>query len=316
MTREFLEDLRTEVAEGPRPRQMLVTLMAEYWVELGARAPSGALVELMEEFGVPGSGARTLLSRICRRGRLEQHREGRRTFYSFADGARGRVLQGFNSMARFGRVPGPDPFIWTTVVFSVPEAQRPRRLKLHKGLSWMGFAPLYDGVWVSPQAAREGVAGLLRSLEIDAATVFEATAHGVGRTHGLPTDAWSVPLIRSRYEAFLDQVEEALAAVDSGRVTAAEALVLRTQLINVWRWFPRMDPGLPLDLLPADWPRQRAAACFRKLYAKLEPLAVSFVRAVVERHSAEHLDDVRSHRIPEQVPEVITVSGVPAYQRY
>lgn len=316
MEDSFLEALRVDMTEGPRPRQMLVTLMADYWIAEGSSAPSGALVDLLTEFNVPPTGTRTLLSRLCRRGRLESHKDGRRTFYSLAPGPRRRLIQGFDAIARFGRSPEPDPFIWTCVAFSVPEAVRVRRMQLHKGLGWMGFAPLYDGVWVSPQAARIQVDSLLKSLEIDSATVFEATAYGAGRTRGLPTDAWSIPALQKRYEAFMAGAAPALSRVTDGHVTAAEALVMRTELINVWRCFPRMDPRLPLDLLPAPWPRAEAAELFKTLYSKLDPLATSFVSNAVERHSPAHIKFVSSHIVPDRVPQQESHGTLPLYFKY
>ncbi|WP_146340350.1 PaaX family transcriptional regulator C-terminal domain-containing protein [Nesterenkonia sp. NBAIMH1] len=297
--KRFLEGLRAEMAEGPRPRQLLVTLMADYWITPGASAPSGALVDLLEEFDVPPSGTRTLLSRLCRQGRLESFKEGRRTFYSIAPGSRRRLVSGFSAIARFGAEKEPDPFIWTCLMFSVPEGMRTRRLRLHKGLRWMGFAPLYDGVWVSPQAAREQVDALLKSQEISSATVFEATAYSAGLTYGQPTDAWSIPTLQDQYARFLDEAGQALQRVSEGKVTAAEALVMRTELINVWRCFPRADPSLPLGLLPQPWPRQEAAELFSTLYAQLEPLASSMVHNAVERHSRAHMTFVSSHRVAD-----------------
>src|SRR5690625_2496846 len=300
--RPFLEGLRSELTEGPRPRQLLVTLMADYWIEPDAAVPSGALVDLLSEFDVPPSGTRTLLSRLCRRGRLELHKEGRRTFYSLAPGPRHRLLTGFAAISRFGRLPEPDPFVWTCLTFSIPESLRVRRLRLHKALRWMGFAPLYDGVWVSPQAARRQVEPLLHSLEIDSATVFESTTFSTGRTYGLPTDAWSLQALMKQYEQFLTEAAPALTRVSQGHVTAAEALVMRTNLINVWRCFPRIDPGLPLRQLPSPWPRTEAAELFKTLYAKLDPMATSFARNAVERHSAAHVKFVSSHNVPAAPP--------------
>lgn len=37
----FLEHMRVRTAEGTRARQMLITLMADYWLTEGALAPSG-----------------------------------------------------------------------------------------------------------------------------------------------------------------------------------------------------------------------------------------------------------------------------------
>jgi phenylacetic acid degradation operon negative regulatory protein len=33
--------------------------------------------------------------------------------------------------------------------------------------------------------------------------------------------------------------------------------------VQQWRVVPFLDPGLPAELLPADWPGPAAAECFR-----------------------------------------------------
>jgi phenylacetic acid degradation operon negative regulatory protein len=292
---EFLGHLRLELADGTRPQQMLVTLMADYWFAEGALAPSGTLVSLMEEFGVSSSGTRTLLGRLTHAGRLNTMKEGRRTFYGLTPASRERLGAGLRDIVGFGRVPDPEPVIWTCLAFSIPEHQRSERQKLRKGLAWLGFAPLYDGVWISPLSNQDKVHALLNKLEVESATLFEATAQGIGRTRGLPTDAWDIPRLRQYYEEFLRETGPLLGLVERGDITASAALVLRTELINVWRCFPRFDPHLPLALLPSPWPRSEASEVFRALYDKLEPLASSLVRHHVESHSPEHVDDISTH---------------------
>jgi phenylacetic acid degradation operon negative regulatory protein len=38
---------------------------------------------------------------------------------------------------------------------------------------------------------------------------------------------------------------------------------LQVQLVQQWRVVPFLDPGLPAELLPADWPGPAAAESFR-----------------------------------------------------
>ena len=53
------------------------------------------------------------------------------------------------------RVRDPHPFhaplgVWTFVTFSLPEELRSLRSRLRSTLTWEGFAPLRDGLWVAP----------------------------------------------------------------------------------------------------------------------------------------------------------------------
>src|SRR5450756_2690082 len=66
--------------------------------------------------------------------------------------------------------------MWSLVAFSIPEEHRAARDELRKALRWLGFAPLYDGLWVSPRDHADGVLARLRDLGISTATAFRATA--------------------------------------------------------------------------------------------------------------------------------------------
>jgi DNA-binding transcriptional regulator PaaX len=52
---------------------------------------------------------------------------------------------------------------------------------------------------------------------------------------------------------------------------------MRTRIVHRWRLFLFNDPGLPQDVLPADWPGQEAAAQFEEAARRLLPLTDEFV---------------------------------------
>lgn len=287
----FLEDLRARLTDGTRARQMLITLMADYWLAEGALAPSGVLVDLMGDFGVSVSGSRTLLSRLTREGRFVTVKDGRRTFYALSEQARTRLAGGLRRIADFGDPERGRAGRWTGVAFSVPEQQRAVRQQLRKGLSWLGFAPLYDGMWITPRPVGREAEALIGQLGIGHASVFEGRITGIGDCHGKPTDAWDIESIEQLYGEFLD----GMGRLGDLATDPAEALVLRTELINVWRSFPRIDPDLPLELLPGDWPRFRAQAAFVRSYDALAPAAMRRVRGALEGVAPEYGQHVAAH---------------------
>lgn len=291
---QFLEELRRDVAEGPRPRQVLLTLLADYWLAPGAAVPSGALVELAADFGISEAGARTVLTRLARDGRVSVSRLGRQTFYELTPWMRRRLGVGLERMRTFGREE-EQVERWTCVAFSVPEEQRAVRHKLRTGLQWLGFAPWYDGLWISPRASGAAVGALISSLDVEAASVFEADLKAVAPAYGQPVDAWDLGAIRAVYERFLDEVDPVLAHLGDEDPGGVGALVRRTQLVNVWRLVPGLDPGLPVDVLPADWPRERARVAFEELYSRLAPAALRRVRAAVSTRAPERASDAEVH---------------------
>ncbi|OLT37679.1 hypothetical protein BJF79_29220 [Actinomadura sp. CNU-125] len=300
-----LESLRCAVVEGPRGRQLLITLMADYWLAPDAVAPSGAVVELMNDMGVSASGTRTLLSRLTREGRLQSVKEGRRTFYALSQQALTRLSTGFDAIRRFGVDEAHDPDApWLILMFSVPEEQRALRQQLRRGLSWMGFSPLYDGVWITPRPVEHQAVALCRKLGVESASIAAGSIEAIGRDHGRPTDAWDLPLAQGLYQAFARHLASPLERLSAGEMTADEALRLRTEIMNIWRGFPKFDPGLPERELPAGWPRAAARTAFAGLYDGAAKPAGDRVREVVARHSPAHLDLVVERLIdPEGPPD-------------
>jgi phenylacetic acid degradation operon negative regulatory protein len=54
-------------------------------------------------------------------------------------------------------------------------------------------------------------------------------------------------------------------------------------LLDAWRLFPRLDPGLPASLLPADWPARAAWELFDGLRVSWSAAGLRYVRAVTGR---------------------------------
>lgn len=290
----FLSSVRTAVADGPKSRQLLLTLMADYWMDPNARVPSAALVQLLADFGITSTGARTILNRLAREERLVMTREGRRTFYALSERARRRVVEGLKRIEGFGGA-GEQGGQWTCVAFSIPEDVRQNRHKLRSGLQWLGFAPLYDGLWVCPRPVADQASRVVKSLGITAATVFEGALTGIGSAYGRPTDAWDLEVIEAAYRDFVAQLEAVVPLVEAGRFDDREALVWRTELMNVWRAFPKLDPDLPESMLPSGWLRPRARLLFDRLYGGLAEPAQRHVRHVVSSHSPDSAPWARAH---------------------
>jgi len=135
-----------------RPPRLLLTLLGDYWWQRTESLPSAAIVGLLAEFGVSDSAARAALSRLTRNGLLVTLRNGRRTYVQLSSRAADVLDDGARRIFSFGGRPSPWDGMWSLVAFSIPEEHRSARDELRKALRWLGFAPLYDGLWVSPRA--------------------------------------------------------------------------------------------------------------------------------------------------------------------
>jgi phenylacetic acid degradation operon negative regulatory protein len=173
------------------------------------------------------------------------------------------------------------------VAFSIPEQNRAARDALRKQLRWLGFAPLYDGLWVAPRDHASAVVGQLSDLGISTATAFRATTVPGIEPDGFPQRAWDLDDLHTRYEAFISYAQRLRERALAGRISPVEALVARTRVMDEWRAFPGLDPDLPVELLPDAWPRTAARELFIAAYDLLGPLAAHRVRQIIARYSRE-----------------------------
>jgi phenylacetic acid degradation operon negative regulatory protein len=277
-----------------RPPRLLLTLLGDYWWRRTEPLPSAVIVALLAEFGVSDSAARAALSRLTRNGLLVTSRNGRRTFVQLSARAADVLDDGARRIFTFGRHPDPWDGMWSLVAFSIPEEHRAARDELRKALRWLGFAPLYDGLWVSPRDHAGEVIGRLKDLGITTATAFRATALPLpgGAPAGaaasdIPARAWDLSGLRERYEEFNTFAGMLRDQTEAGKISVADALVARTRVMDEWRAFPALDPDLPDELLPDAWPRAAARELFIACYDLLGPIATRRVRQIIARYSPE-----------------------------
>jgi phenylacetic acid degradation operon negative regulatory protein len=277
-----------------RPPRLLLTLLGDYWWQRTESLPSAAIVGLLAEFGVSDSAARAALSRLTRNGLLVTSRSGRRTFVRLSARAADVLDDGGRRIFSFGAAPARWDGMWSLVAFSIPEDRRSERDELRKALRWLGFAPLYDGLWVCPRDHADAVMARLKDLGISTATAFRATAlpgtaaaSDTPVSADIPARAWDLAGLRDRYQEFTEFAGLLRDQTVAGEISTADALVARTRVMNEWRAFPAMDPDLPDELLPPAWPRAAARDLFITCYDLLGPLAARRVRQIISRYSPE-----------------------------
>ena len=271
---------------GGSPQGMAMTLLADYGLRTRVWIPSGAVVELLGEFGISPGNARAAISRSTRRGMLENHRQGRRSSYRLAPAAAAALVLGGRAVAGFPAEAEAWDGHWTVVVFSLPTAGDAPRRALRQQLRWLGFGLLYDGLWISPRALPDLAVPLFTQLPPGAVTVLRAQHLGVGGAADRdPLSAWDLAEIRRRYDAFIDRWSPAVTRTRSGDVGGVEALRLRTEVMDAYRHFLSLDPQVPDRLMPEEWPRARARDVFAAVYDGLLDPALAHVTETVARHA-------------------------------
>ncbi len=241
---------------------------------------TAVMLEVLEGAGVAAPATRATLDRMVARGMLSRSRRGRELEFTLTEQARGVLSEGgerVNEAAPFE----PHGAGWTLVTFTVPERQRSLRNRLRALLTWEGFAPLRDGLWLAP-----GAVDLVSKLEPLRADLADAAVTAF-RAHELDgfsvgpsvADAWDIAAIRREHEQFLD-VWSADGATDG----AAGPLSALTMLVADWLALLRADPRLPAQYMDADWPADRSLAVYRARHAELAaPASAAFAGLVGER---------------------------------
>ncbi|MCR2799466.1 PaaX family transcriptional regulator C-terminal domain-containing protein [Microbacterium sp. zg-Y818] len=244
------------------PVLQVLTLFGDYWWGVKKPLPTGAILAAMADLGVKQPAARAALVRMTQDGILEVSRAGRRTSHALASRGAELVREEAGWLRRFGRIEPEWDGCWSVLMFSIPEAERALRHRARAILRWSGYAPLYDGVWISPTGSVEDTTAQLRAAGVLDVTSLRAPL-AMTSTDG-PLRAWGIAAVRQEYARFLDRL-----AAGPRTEAGGAALATRTDLMLDWQAFRHIDPGHPARLLPADWPRAAARGVFVRTYDAL-----------------------------------------------
>lgn len=270
----------TNIAPTPRDasrpaRATLLTVLGEAVLPVGGRVWQESLVAALEAVGTSASAARQVVARAARDGWLTGERVGRRSLMTVTPDTRARLEAARKRLARFG---GPSEWDgrWLVVMFSVPEERRDQRYQIRSQLSWLGFGPLWNGVWISPHTERQDAAWALLNSGPDGIDklMFVAAPVAAHDPRAVARMAWDLDELRVRYMDF----QRTYSRARPTRPAAVFGAWIR--LITAWRQFPTLDPELPDSLLSANWPRQSAYETFLRRSAEWEEPSLEYFRSL------------------------------------
>lgn len=251
-------DTRRLDAGAASARSLLLTVLGEFVLPRDEPAWTGALTEALAGVGVEEKAARQALSRTAAEGLLSSERAGRRVQWRLTAAGTRLLAEGADRIYGFGRAVEAWDGRWLLLLVSVPEAQRRLRHRLRTRLTWAGLGSPTPGLWVTPDTEKEKeVAAIVDDLGIEAFS-FTGGFGQIGDEQQVVRQAWALDEVERRYLDFLDAVTAV--EVDS----QAEAFAAQVRLVQEWRRFPFLDPALPAELLPADWPGPAAADLFHR----------------------------------------------------
>ena len=272
----LLQRVRPDCGRLPRvhARSALFDLFGDHLRSRGGQAPVAALVRILAPLGVSAPSVRTAISRMVRQGWLTPVELDTGRGYALTDRARHRLDDAAGRIYRTRESGWKGS--WDLLVLTSGPA-RAGRERIRSGLSFLGYAALADGTWISPYASPE----VDQVLAAEGATAQRFEAYD-GDPTALAREAWDLEALGAAYASWHDQARRLVAEPEGvlGVESAAEderAFVVRSHLVHEWRKFLFTDPGLPVELLPRDWPGHAAARFFAEEAARLLPDAARFV---------------------------------------
>ena len=249
-------------------RSALFDLYGDHLTSGGNWAPIAGIVRLLGPVDVTPPAVRTAVSRMVRQGWLEpSERRGRR---GYAASARALVRLA-EARARIYRTRDPEwDGQWHVVIVEHPSDRAVRR-RVGASLVYLGYSRLAPDTWV---AARVG-ANLADSLAAEKLGFKQFFSRYVPGS-ALAAELWDLEELAATYRRFIGTTRELAAGLGPDLIPES-AFAIRFLFVHDWRRFLFLDPDLPMEVLPPDWPGHEAAVLFNTTAASLLPLAREFV---------------------------------------
>jgi len=258
----------------------LRTIVGLYFRRVDGWMSTARLVALMQALEVPEPATRTALARMKKKGLLVSRVVDGVTGYALGAGAV-EMLQKGDRRIFSPRHMGPDD-PWCLISFSVPEQQRPLRHQLRRRLHWIGAGIVTPALWICPGFLSDEVEDIVEEVGArDYVTLFTTERPRVaGDLRAAVAGWWDLTALEELHRGFVAEasasVTDDTAADDT--VAPGEAFARYIRGVDSWRSIPYLDPGLPLELLPADWPGAQSAAIFAAISSRYADAGWDFVR--------------------------------------
>ncbi|MGC5616861.1 PaaX family transcriptional regulator C-terminal domain-containing protein [Georgenia sp. Z1491] len=239
-----------------------------------------SVVSLMADLDVDGLAVRSSISRLKRRGVLRSERRGGAAGYALSEDALGLVAEGDRRI--FDRRRATEEDGWLLVVFSVPESHRARRHELRSHLTRLGLGTIAPGFWVAPANLEDEVRHTLERHGLHTyVNLFRGEHLAYGDLRERVARWWELGELGALYSEFLARHDQDRVLAESGRSSARDHFRAYVPMLTRWRRLPYRDPGLPLTLLPENWPGESARALFERLDAVMRPRAEEHALSVI-----------------------------------
>jgi len=279
---EARPDDHSDPIRGSRRTQQLITSVIALY---GRPQPLtvATIVRLLGILGIEEAAVRTALSRLKRRHVLMSDKRGGASIYMLNPELEATFREGDERIFSPRRARLGEP--WVLATFSVPESQRSLRYQIRKILTRRGFGTVNAALWIAPGLVHEGARRELEREGLDQLVEF-FSAHSLdqGDLAAKVGSWWDLDDLATRYrqfEALFHPLLERWRPGTPEERACAEAFADYVVAVTAWRRLPYIDPGLPPEFLPSDWPGLAAEHLFGELHSLLAEPAARFTRELV-----------------------------------
>ena len=275
LTQKRLDKFRRQ--DRMQAGSLIISLFGDAIYPRGGGAWLGCLIQLLSPLGINERLVRTAMYRLVKEGWLITQTHGRRTDYMLSTDGIQRIKQA--SKAIYAMASPPWDHQWRLLMLDA-SITNTNKERLRKALTWQGFGQWQSQVFVHPgvdlpvaleSLEREGLGHLQKHLWPLTAQVLTQT--GLSNKQ-IAATAWdltqlarSYRLFVKTYQCLIDEWSEVPTA--DTHLQNENAFLLRLLLIHDYRRLLLRDPGLPLSLLPDNWPGQQARELCAQLYKNL-----------------------------------------------
>ncbi len=275
-------------SDEPSPRtgsatSIVLSITGLYVRRLGGWIAAADLVAMATYAGLSEPLARTAVTRLGKGGILVKEKREGIAGYALTPQSERLFDRGDQRIFEVRVMHPDDP--WCVISFSLPETLRADRAQLRRRLSRIGCGTVSPALWICPDYLREEVLDILDDLEIRKfAVLFRSDLPTVdGAIEDSIAQWWDLPRIAERHAEFAIRAEQLLEGSPPGD---AEAFRRYVNCIDAWRAISYVDPGLPFELLPSNWPGKATVPYFRSFSERYADRAWDFAAELTSRERA------------------------------
>ena len=143
---------------------------------------------------------------------------------------------------------------WRIVIFDIPERKRRSRDILRRQLIKMGFGRLQNSSYISPYDHGKEFLDFLQVKGLSGQVLLlESKQKYLGKPKGLAEKVWDLSAIAKEYEKIVERLSTRFGIRDKRKREEFLKKIYQRYLKILMR-----DPFLPQELLPTDWPAEKA----------------------------------------------------------